>query len=327
MVRAAGDRLFGSSAAWGSLLDVNDGFVKLSLATVSAGIGLHLLVRTLVVSSPTALVVGGGAAAWMASLTLAMVWLASRGGLSTAALIGVVALVVCFVGYRRATARQLERRRLRQRFAQGAPLSLGEAMDLLDVLEADGALDEVSLRKLLALLHPSIGELIPVRESPLAHGEGCRWITYWEGKSGWALVALCRDPGSATPIHAHPHRLLGKAIEGQLEELRFREHEDASGEIELVSRGVLAHEELVETDGLATLHVVRAVGTRPAIDLQLRGPEVGKPGRVLRTAEPIDFSTLAVGTRLRATEEIDRRPGHGGEGAGAGRPIISPPPQ
>ena len=41
---------------------------------------------------------------------------------------------------------------------------------------------------------------------------------------------------------------------------------------------MLGHNDLVETDGLATLHVVRVGRPGPAIDLQLRGPEVGKPG-------------------------------------------------
>ena len=120
-----------------------------------------------------------------------------------------------------------------------------------------------------------------------------------------------------TPIHAHPHRLLGKAIEGVLEELRFREVE--AGCVELVSREVLGHEELVETDGLATLHVVRAHGGAPSIDLQMRGPESGHPGRRLKLRTPVDLRTLAVGARLAVLEEVDDRPGQGGEGASAGR--------
>jgi hypothetical protein len=156
-----------------------------------------------------------------------------------------------------------------------------------------------------------------VRKSPLPHGEGCRWVTYWEGRSGWALVALCREPGSETPIHAHPHRLLGKAIEGVLEELRFREV--GEGEVELASRAVLGHEELVETEPLTTLHVVRAVGLSPTIDLQLRGPEIGRPGRRLSTLLAGPVTGLAVGARLRVTEHVDDRPGHGGEGASVGR--------
>ena len=176
---------------------------------------------------------------------------------------------------------------------------------------------------MLVQLHPTIGELIPIRDSPLPHGEGCRWVTYWEGASGWALVALSRDPGSTTPIHAHPHRLLGKAIEGVLEEMRVREV--TPGDLELASRIVLGHEELVETDALSTIHVVRAVGAKAAIDLQLRGPEVGQPGRLLRTVVPLDLTTLAVGARLQVSEEADLRPGHGGEGAAAGRVTVPPP--
>jgi len=61
------------------------------------------------------------------------------------------------------------------------------------------------------------------------------------------------------------------------------------------------------------------VGPSPAIDLQLRGPELGKPGRRFRTVAPLQFETLTVGARLPATEEIDDRPGHAGEGASAGR--------
>ena len=174
-----------------------------------------------------------------------------------------------------------------------------------------------ALRSVIAPAPPRIGELIPVRESPLHHGEGCRWVTYWEGKTGWALVAVCREAGSATPIHAHPHRLLGKAIEGAVEEVRFAPAND--GEVEVTERHVLGHNELCETDGLKTLHVVRVIGASPSIHLQLRGPEQGGPGRRFRTQAPLDYATLRVGDRLGVTEEADDRPGHGGEGASAGR--------
>jgi hypothetical protein len=99
--------------------------------------------------------------------------------------------------------------------------------------------------------------------------------------------------------------------------MRFREID--SGSLELASREVLAHERLVETDGLNTLHVVRAHGAAPAIDLQMRGPESGKPGRRFELRVPLELTTLAVGSRLEVIEEIDDRPGHGGEGASVGR--------
>ena len=317
LVRFAGDRLLGASTAWAALLGADKVAVDLLMVTVSGGIGLHLGLRALLASSASAVAVGGGASVWMAALTFTMVALTARGSPATAALVGTVALGASFVAYRASNAAGADLRLLRKRFDSGAPLSLGEATRLLDTAEQDGPLDDAFLRKLLSQLFPSIGELIPVRESPLPKGEGCRWVTYWEGKSGWALVAVCREPGSFTPIHAHPHRLLGKAIEGVIEELRFVER---GAELELSSRSILGHNDLVTTEGLATVHVVRVAGESAAIDLQLRGPEVGRAGRRFRTAAPLDFSRLAVGTRLQVSEESDDRPGHGGEGAAAGRP-------
>jgi uncharacterized membrane protein YadS len=317
VVRALGDRAFGTSAGWVTVLAADRLAVDLLMAAVSAGIGLHLSLRIILGSSARAVAVGGGASAWTACLTLAMIVAVARGAPTVAAGIGITAVVVSFFAYRAATRADKRVALVRRHFEGGNSVTLAEATALLDVTEREGSLDDPFLRRLLDQLSPSIGELIPARTSPLPHGEGCRWVTYWEGKSGWALVAIVREPGSITPIHAHPHRLLGKAIEGTLEEMRFREIE--AGSVELVSREVLGHEELVETDGLATLHVVRAYGETAAIDLQMRGPESGKPGRRLKLAVPVELTTLAIGARLSVLEEIDDRPGHGGEGASVGR--------
>ena len=133
-------------------------------------------------------------------------------------------------------------RQLEARFAAGLPLSLAEATRLLDAREAAGAVDDTLRRRVLTLLHPTIGELIPAHERPLHHGEGTRWLTYWQGRSGWALVAVCREPGSTTPIHAHSHQLLAKTIEGAVEELRFRRR-TAGGD----HRAAMPTRRLVET--------------------------------------------------------------------------------
>ena len=317
VVRAHGDRVLGASAAWQSVLFVDRLAVDVLMAMVSAGIGLHLSLRTVLGSSARAVAVGGGASVWTAGFTLAMITAASRGASTVAIGIGMSGLLATYLGYRATTRADALARVVRRRFESGELVSLAEAKSLLDTMEREGAFEDRFLRRLLEQLSPSIGELIPARTSPLPHGEGCRWVTYWEGKSGWALVAIVREPGSMTPIHAHPHRLLGKAIEGVLEELRFRELE--KGSVELISREVLGHEELVETDGLATLHVVRAHGGAPTIDLQMRGPESGLPGRRLKLRTPIELTTIPVGTRIAVLEEIDDRPGQGGEGASAGR--------
>jgi uncharacterized integral membrane protein (TIGR00698 family) len=317
ILRAVGDRALGLDARYGAVLAGDRILVDLCMATVSAGMGLHLALGRLLSSSPPALLVGGGASVWMATVTLGMLVSEARGSHATSALVGGVALAMGWAFHSLGNRAKVQEGLLLGRFESGAPLSLGEARSLLDLKEREGPLEDAFLHRLIVQLHPTIGELIPIRDSPLAHGEGCRWVTYWEGKSGWALVAIARDPGTATPIHAHPHRLLGKAIEGALEELRFREV--GAGQIELSSRGLLGHEELVEADGLAALHVVRAVGSRMAIDLQLRGPEIGSPGRLLVPAPPVDVLSLAVGDSLQVKEESDTRPGHGGEGAAVGR--------
>jgi hypothetical protein len=317
VVRASGDRLFHGSAAWTGFISSNQLVVDLLMSTVSAGIGLHLSLKTVIGQSARAIVVGGGASACIAGVTLAMIAAVSHGAPLTAVAIGVGSLGASFLLYRSFANEAARARAVVRRLDAGDLVTLEEATVVLSDAERRSGLDDGLLRRLLDRLSPSIGELIPARTSPLGHGEGCRWLTYWEGRSGWALVAVVREPGSVTPIHAHPHRLLGKAIEGTLEELRFN---DLGGHrYELASRAVLAHEDLVETDGLATLHVVRAVGELPAIDLQLRGPEVGSPGRIVRPRGKLDVLTIHIGASFEADEEVDARPGQAGDGAAAGR--------
>jgi uncharacterized membrane protein YadS len=318
VARAIGDRVLVGSAAWSALLSADKLAVDLLMDTVSASIGLHLALRALLSAGGPAIAVGGGASFTMAALSLGMITFAARGAHAAAALLGIVGLTAAFVAHRFATAGHVEERLLKQRFDSGAPLALAEATRLLDLLEREDGLDDAVLRRVISQLHPAIGELIPIRSSPLPHGEGCRWVTYWEGKSGWALVAVCREPKSSTPIHAHPHRLLGKTIEGVIEELTFEKR--ASDSFALRARNVLGHNELCETDGLASLHLIRVVGDGTAIDLQLRGPEVGSPGCRLSTPAGFDPLALQVGDTFHAVLEIDDRPGQGGEGAAAGRP-------
>ncbi len=317
VVRALGDRLAAGHSAWTGLLAADKLAVDVLMAMVSAGIGLHLSIRSILSSSARAVAVGGGASACTAAVTVAMITAVSRGAPLVAAGIGIASVVGTFLLHRAFTRGDVSAALVRRQFDEGQTVTLAEATSILDAVEREGVLDDAFLRKLLEQLSPAIGELIPARTSPLPHGEGCRWVTYWEGKSGWALVAIVREPGSMTPIHAHPHRLLGKAIEGVLEEMRFRELEN--GSVELLSREVLGHETLVETDGMNTLHVVRAYGATPAIDLQMRGPESGKPGRRLKLRAPVDLTIVDIGAHIEVIEEVDDRPGHGGEGASVGR--------
>jgi uncharacterized membrane protein YadS len=317
LVRAAGDRVW-PGAAWTAVLDVDATAVQVLLLAVAGAIGVHLELRHLIGTSVRAIAVSGAASLWMAGLTLAMVALAARDRYAAAALVGLVAFTIAFLAYRRAAAGEAALHVLERRFEQGLPVSLAEATQLLDAHERRGdAIDAALGRRVLRQLYPSIGELIPARESPRVHGDGSRWTTYWESATGWALVAILRQGGSITPIHAHSHRLFAKTIEGAVEELRFRE--DSATELVLVERAVPARDELIEADGLTQVHAVHALGARPSIDLQLRGPESGAPGRRLRTPPGTDLTALAIGARVAVEAEVDDRPGHGGEGPGAGR--------
>jgi uncharacterized membrane protein YadS len=323
IVRAVADRLVGDASVYKALLSADRFVVDVLMSAVAAGIGLHLSLHAVLGSSARAVGVGAGASVWMAGLSVTMISFIARGKTMTAVAVGAVAVTVTFALHRVFAGDRARTRSIERRFDGGDLVTLEEATVLLDLYERKGATNDGFRRRLLDLLSPSIGELIPARTSPLGHGEGCRWLTYWEGESGWALVAVVREPGSVTPIHAHPHRMLGKAIEGKLEELRFREIEERGNEleVELVFRGILAHEELVEGNGLESIHVVRAASNVPAIDIQLRGPELGRPGRLLRPREPVDVLSLPVGARIAAFEEIDARPGQSGDGAAAGRPV------
>ena len=61
--------------------------------------------------------------------------------------------------------------------------------------------------------------------------------------------------------------------------------EREAGDVEVASARPRDND-MVETNGLSTLFV--RVGGPARIDLQLRGPEVGRHGRRFRAAEPLD---------------------------------------
>jgi len=135
VVRAAGDRLFGDGALWAAVLRADTFAVDFLLAAVAAGIGLHLELRSLMAAGARALATAGTASIWMASLTLALIVLVKRDASAAAALVGLAALAASGLAYVVANGRERQARALRRRFESGAPLSLGEAEELLDLVE------------------------------------------------------------------------------------------------------------------------------------------------------------------------------------------------
>ena len=314
-LRILGDATFGADhSAWTMLLGASATVVDFAILTVVAGVGLHIDVRTLWRGGTAAVATGASASLWLAGSTLTLLMLSAAGQHQVALIAGAGGLLLTFGAYRWAASPNKADLALWDRYTSGAPLALSEAMALLKHAEASDRIDRPLLTQVMMQLHPSIGELIPIRHSPLPHGAGCKWLTYWQGRSGWALVAVCRAPGAATPIHTHSHPLIGKTIEGHLQETRFAQRGD---QFEIRTRQALAHNDLVELAGGTTLHAIQAIGANEAIDLQFRGPELPEPGA--KVATDADWAHADVGTCFAGALVVDERPGQHGDGAGAGR--------
>ena len=324
-LRALGDRLVGGAPAWTAVLDAD----KLARRPPDgrpcrpASASTSRCARSSR-SSARAIAVGGGASVWMAALTLAMIVAASRGAPAAAALVGARRLVVSsFVAYRAGSrARRASFARLRGRFDErrAALARRGDA-----AARRGRARRRASTTRSCAAcsrqLHPSIGELIPVRESPLAARRGLPLGDLLGGRErlgagrGLPRAGLGRRRSTRTRIACSARRSRASS-----RSCASSERGDGRS-VELVDRARCS----------ATTSSSRPTGSRrstssaswaprPAIDLQLRGPEVGQPGPPLPRPPSRSTSTRSrVGARVSRRGGIDDRPGHGGEGAAAGR--------
>ena len=79
LARAAGDALWRTAPAWRTLLAADRQVVVFATVMVSAGIGLHLELKGLLVAGARAVALGAVAASTMSALTLALLLLAARG--------------------------------------------------------------------------------------------------------------------------------------------------------------------------------------------------------------------------------------------------------
>jgi uncharacterized membrane protein YadS len=101
-VRAAGDHLFATAGWWLQILAADRILVDVTMMMVAAGIGLHLDVRGLLSAGARALLLGATGSATMAALTLVLVIMGKRGGLSAELLLGAIATTAALVAYRAA---------------------------------------------------------------------------------------------------------------------------------------------------------------------------------------------------------------------------------
>ena len=217
-LRVVGDRLFGGGPGWQTLLAVNDVVVSLAIATACASIGLQIHVRTLVDVGWRVVVTAGAAWVTIAGLSLGLL---AAGGQDPAigTVTGLVSLGLGFVAFRRWSVIPGS---LPARLEDGEALTLRESVELLTVLNRSGPIRPAQARRVLDRVEPAIGELVPLRESPIQGGINYRRLTYWRSdEHRSALVGILWTPGTTAHIHSHDYSALGRRIEGTIEMLDF----------------------------------------------------------------------------------------------------------
>ena len=272
-IRVLGDTVVATeglraAGVWSAFLEVNDLAVRIALVTVCAAIGLRIHVRTLVDVGWRAAIVAG--AAWVAgaglSLGILVAFVNDVAPLGAGAGLGMLGL--SFMLFRRWAPGAVS---LRSRLDAGESLSVREMVELLELLDRNGALDADIGRRALERVQPAIGELVPLRESRIQGGINYRRLTFWRSAdSGWSLVGILWTPGTTAHIHSHDYSAVGRRIEGTVEVTDFeRLDEKRLGAIRRTTLGPSSMTEFVEGE---TIHVVRNTGAHNAIDLHVCGP-------------------------------------------------------
>ncbi len=86
-------------------------------------------------------------------------------------------------------------------------------------------------------------------------------------------VGILWPPGTQAHIHSHSYNGFGKNIEGRVEVFDFdRTDED---HLRLTERSLMDAGTLMRLDGSRTIHAVRNVSGRDAIDMHFYGPDLG----------------------------------------------------
>jgi predicted metal-dependent enzyme (double-stranded beta helix superfamily) len=119
-------------------------------------------------------------------------------------------------------------------------------------------------------------------------------------------VGVLWAPGAEAHIHSHGHNGLGKSIEGRIEMTYFErpnEHQITVQRHEQIDPGAL-----IEFTTAATIHSVRNVSERDAIDVHYYEPEDKSKALRYDWSEACPVSALAVGETIDVTVTQDVLP-------------------
>jgi len=303
-VRVWGDAALADMPAWHAVLDMNSLAVKLLILAVCAGIGLQIHLDTIIEVGWKAVVAGGMAAIGVAGLSLVMLVAYANGAATSSAMAGGAALLLSYLLYRITASGEAAFRPLRKRLNAGAPLSIREAVSLLEYHDERDSLEPSTYTAILRQLHPAIGELQPLRNSEMVPPIQYRRLIYWEShNNNGSLVGVLWAPSAEAHIHCHGHDGFGKSIEGRIEMTYF----ERTGERQLTvqRREQLDPGTLVEFIAEETIHVVRNVSKRDAIDVHYYGPEDKTKGLRYDWSGEGGLSTLPIGETIDVTVSQD----------------------
>ena len=299
-LRVVGDAALGNDPAWVAFLDVNSVVVKVAILAVCAGIGLHINIAVIIELGWKAIVAGASASVAMAGLSLAMLWLFSRGADWAALATGATVAAATWLLYRLPRGLHPQRSGLGRRFARGDALSVREAVDLLRAHDIRETLTTEVARQVLAQVSPAIGELQPLRDSVIAPGARYRRTVYWQSERGaGSLVGVLWPAGTITAIHSHNVSGVGKTIEGAVQTLDVV-RVDAS-HLRVAGYTTFEQGAMTTFSGAATIHAVLNTGAVDAINLHFYGPTDATPAQVFTPTTPISLDALPVGRQLAVT--------------------------
>jgi uncharacterized integral membrane protein (TIGR00698 family) len=303
-VRVWGDATVGEMAAWDTVLDANSVVVNLLILAVCAGIGLQIHVDTIIELGWKAVVAGGMAALGVAGLSLVMLLGFAHDSPTSSVLAGGAGLLVSYLLYRVTASGEAAYRPLLKRLKAGAPLSIREAVSLLEYHDEHDSLEPATYAEILQQLYPAIGELQPLRTSELVPPIQYRRLIYWESNyENGSLVGVLWAPGAEAHIHSHGHNGVGKLIEGRIEMTYFERANEQ--QLKLQRHDQIDPSTLIQFTADDTIHAVRNVSERDAIDMHYYGPEDKSKGLRYDWSERCPLSALPVGETIDVTVSQD----------------------